>query len=684
MNSNFTYRDTVNRIERRSFGGAEVAVGPEDEVDKNFFVEGPFLAGARHAKEWFSTRLEQDEVRPAILILLGAPGNGKSYLVQDLVKPFISRSSTDRLHKRTYSYNLHGGARLTVVNDASIPIEGGPSGFGLADEIDAAINEKSYLVVNINRGILYKEFKGTSSGLGMEILKWIESPVSSSSENETVGTISIERIPPEAHSSLIAANLKVDGELQVELCLVRMDSYSLFESDVVIENREGFPESPPRLKEEVLPRIFGSAEHERGVEFSERTPAGQVMKKFFDQIPNPLDDEQEFDPFRANLTSLRNSRVRTGIQSFFRAGEIASSRRFSYRELWGALALLLVGDERARLGVGKGTPTEWLDRQVPPSDGKARLEWIVGLANLRLHQTIFGSPRVDGTRLSASDSPVLAITLAIDPVQDVLSRTSEDSAWPRKIYDVFYGRAVGDSILGDLQKLLGDKSPVNEYLTKFDFLLDEVVVGALDSESTEFLDDSFRRSLIYWYSCYLIRLCAICYGEPAFISELIQWGKAYQQAANQGSLPEELRKKILTLLLPHFEGDEVEKVTLLPLLDSRIEPLVYAPMEPRLVVQFETAPRVIPTVVGDLILIDVTVSQEIGGKSRTARLELDFDLLREAFTCRGNHAGRTENGRTSTPRIERFRSALLNSSKRPVHAVVSRGVYETLSYPERA
>lgn len=674
-----SYEEALSRIGRRAFGGAEVAVGPEDPVDKEFFVEGPFLAGARHAAKWLDDRMKADDSTPAILVLLGAPGNGKSFLVQEMVKLLRKQTAESPLHQRTYRYRLPNGRDLTVVNDASIPIPGS----GLPEEIDQVLVEGGFLIINVNRGILYQEFKRATAGPGIEVLRWIESRESRESTHESLGAISVEQLAPAGHSTLRAASVRVGERPVVDVCLVSLDSCSLFEADVEVESRPGLPLSPPSLREEVLPRLFGAEGHERSIEFSEVTPAGRVLGQFVARIPSPDGQTVEHDPFRANIRSLGSSRVRRGLQTVLRAGEVATSRRFSYRELWGAIALITIGDERRRTGSRDMTPAEWLEKNGKPEDHSRQLEWMIGLANLRLHQSIFGSPYLDGSRLTSADSPVLGMTLAVDPVQDVLSRrrdNPEASAWPRTIYDVFYGRTTGGSILSDLLRGLEASSPVREYVTEFDHLLDSVVVDALDGLGAEGRSDLERRRLIYWYSSYLVRMCAVAYGEPAFFSELADWVKAYQQAANQRNLPERLKKGLLALLLPQFEGNEAERATLLPLFDSRIDPVVSAPIEPKLVVRLETTPRVTSSVVGDQILVDIFMGPDDHVGGRMARLELDFDLLREALTCSGNHVGRTENGRTATPRIERFRSALLCSDRAPVHAVLARGVHETLSF----
>jgi len=675
-----SYEEALSRIGRRAFGGAEVAVGPEDEVDKQFFVEGPFLAGAGHAVRWLSDRIKADDSRPAILVLLGAPGNGKSFLVQDMVRSLRKPTAESPLHQRTYRYRLPNGKGLTVVNDASIPIPAS----GLPEEIDQVLDEGGFMVINVNRGILYQEFKRATAGPGMEILRWIENGKSRESTHESLGAISVEQLAPAGLSTLRAASVKVGDRPLVDVCLVILDSCSLFEADVEVEVRSGLPSSPPRLREIVLPRLFGTRGHERSVEFSEETPAGRVLGQFVARIPSPDGPTVTHDPFGANLKSLGSTHVRRGLQTVLRAGEVATSRRFSYRELWGAIALLTIGDEKRRVGSRDMTPAEWLERNGEPEDHSRRLDWMIGLANLRLHQSIFGSPLLDGSRLTGADSPVLGMTLAVDPVQDVLSRRrddSEGSVWSRKIYDVFYGRAAGVSILSDLLSQLEVGSPMHDYVTEFDHLLDSVVVDALDrSDEDEDVKESDRRRLIYWYSSYLVLMCAVTYGDPAFFSELADWVKAYQQSANQRSLPERLKKGLLALLLPQFEGSEAKTATLLPLFDSRIDPVVAAPIEPKLVIRLETTPRVASSVVGDQILVDISVGADDRGGGRMARLELDFDLLREALTCSGNHVGRTENGRTATPRIERFRSALLSSNRAPVHAVLARGVYETLSF----
>lgn len=660
-----TYEDALSKLQERAFGGSGVAAAPGDsQDDQEFFTEGPLMAGSSSAVEWFKKSLEDTESSAlAILILVGAPGNGKSFIAKKVVDGLKDiDNKPDGLHHRTYSYKSASGRDLLVVNDASIP--NSEPDVTLVDDINNAVSDKKLLLININRGILYQEINKKdvdTSSIGYLIINWID-------KKENAGDKDLVLIVDKEDSKgSPLRNACVEGrsvKKEINITAVFMDSCSLLESEIKVVDPQ--LDSNPWLKIDTPYKI--AYLHERIPDFSEATPAGQVLAQFVRDFPEP-DSETNKDPFQANLKSLQSEKVRTGILTSIRLAEIASSKRMTYRELWGTISILLIGNTINNPSDKEVNPLKWLkEKNLETLEGKEKFLEMLSLASIRLHQAIFGANDCFDSELVAKTSPVLQLTQKIDPIVDALD-------WARPVYDSFYGQTEGKDILKAIVDE-AEEDALNEYITKFDLELDSLITKALNEENDWISTEKEKKQLIRWYGNYLVRMLAICGGMTSYYEELENWIKSWNYANTTKRLSTELERGIKTLLSPRSNSEN--DIIFYPIFASKVEPIDEEAIEAQIAIGSTTDINFIAEPDGDFLLIKLNPDDEAVSNISNVKIELDFPLLREAWSCSEGHIGITDQARLSTPRIERFRSAMLNSNTKNKTYLVSNKLRELI------
>ena len=642
-----TYEDALSKLQERAFGGSGVAAAPGDsQDDQEFFTEGPLMAGSSSAVDWFKKSLEDTESSAlAILILVGAPGNGKSFISKKVVDKLKDiDNKPDGLHHRTYSYKSDSGRDLLVVNDASIP--NSEPDVTLVDDINNAVSDKKLLLININRGILYQEINKKdvdTSSIGYLIINWIDKKESAGDEDIGL-TVRKEDSKGSPLINACVEGLSVKGEINITA--VFMDSCSLLESEIKVVGSQ--LDSNPWLKVDIPYRI--APLHTRSPTFSEATPAGQVLAKFVRDFPKP-DSETDKDPFQANLKSLQSEKVRGRILTAIRLAEIASSTRMTYRELWGTISILLIGNTVNNPSDKEVNPLKWLkEKNLEALEGKEKFLEMLSLASIRLHQAIFGANDCFDSELVAKTSPVLQLTQKIDPIADALD-------WARPVYDSFYGQTEGKDILKAIVDET-EKDELNEYITKFDLELDSLITKALNEENDWISTEKERKQLIRWYGNYLIRMLAICEGKTSYYEELDNWIESWNHAAKFRELDQKLAIGLNTLLSP--TSTEKNDSVFYPIFASKVEPIDQEVESTQIAIESKTNIKYDAEPDGDFLSINLKSEGSQVSDKPIIKLELDFPLLREAWSCSEGYIGVTDQARLSTPRIERFRSAMIN------------------------
>ena len=664
-----TFNDCLGLLTTRAFAGEDVAASGLSATSE-FFVNGSPPAGASVAVSWFKDKIEnrQADNKRYMLFLVGAPGNGKSYIAGNVRHGLseIGASPANR-HARKYEFHCSNGRKLVVVNDATIPEKNNLNlyiKFALTQNIESSIDTGDLLMVNVNRGILHQELHGDSTfRIGRLIIEWLDSSREALNlDNRDLGDWVLDDKGDKTKGSLRSAMI-VNKASGLEICLlaVHIDRYSMFEVQPQFkeftETTTGFPseQSEYRVKQ------FD----QRSSQYCEATPAGGLLKSFFDSsnFPEPSQEREDFvNPFASNLENFSKQSFVAGFQNILRAAELVSAIKVTYRELWGAISLAMIGNRSENVGNNLGS---WLEANQPSQEPpRQRLSDFMGLANFRTHQTIFGAPQTGiDIEQKRGKTPITDMTSAIDPAIDAvlgevsLTHQTTGNGWANPVLDAFQSQAEGESILQSLKDLLDATNDIAAgSITKFDICLDQEITKSLDGSST-WLTDGEKRFVLAWYGEYLTRLYALSHGIPAFKSEIKVMTDTLNRAQARSNLSLPTQEAIRTLLLPYYGLDPANRPVFLPLYSSRIVPIVERTEVPKLVLQAAAQLEFRVDTVGDLIEVELWSDVCVG------KLVLDFPLLREALASVGNYAGYTELAASLTPRIERFRSAMLKSGK---------------------
>jgi len=642
MSDSAVFRSRLSTLLKFGFGGSEVARDPQDDTDSP--VNGPMPAGAETVVDWFIDAINTSDEKSAILFLVGAPGNGKSFIakrVREVVDPRPVGGDVRQLHSRIYQYSIgQSDRKLNIVNDATIDSESGL----LVRDIDDAFLQNSHLIVNVNRGVLQDELSTSSRSLGFQLVRWAASD--SSREFQLPDGFDVKARSGTGSSAVRAIDLlDTASDRTVTAVALYLDAYSLFEiqPEVRIADEHRLPEQPSRYQ-------ISQLKNRKTPEFASRTPAGMFSERVIDWLSESLPTSSgPLDPFIANIQSLLSPEIQANLYTLVRCGEIAGAKRLSYRELWGLFDVLICGSYDS--DGGRKSPYEWFDsHRTSEPDEAAQSEWLMRLGNCRLHQALFGS-EIDKTRRGIN--PVHRLMSKVDPVHDTLLDAEPSMEC---VHDSFYGNEYGESILEQLLRIVDEGSPVHRVITDFDREIDRRVSKLLRSDNEARGRGSERDILLKWYGAYLTRLFALANGLSGFTQEISSWIESWNTAASSADAPlrGNLERGLRELIIPNFDG---QGYTYIPPFDARCEPIRVAPTAPRLALRLERQLRLKSYVLGERLIVKV-LSDDHDLEKQQIEFEADFDLFREVLASSSKSTGFTESHARTTPRIERFRSGL--------------------------
>ena len=624
------------------FGGGEVARDPQDQTSSP--VEGPFPAGAKAVIEWFVNEIEGESQKTALLLLIGAPGNGKSFIakhVRELIHPSPIDADIRQLHSRIYKYARGAGKMaLTVVNDATIDAEAGM----LINDFDDVILQNSHLMVNVNRGVLQDELSALSDSFGCQLIRWAASDGPAAFQPSAGFQVQVER--GVGSSALRGLELiEVSSNRIVTAVALYLDAYSLFEEqpEVRLGTQSQLPEHSSGFR-------IATLKKRKSQEFALRTPAGTFSEGVLNWLAECLPSERHLlDPFAANIQSLMSPVVRANVLTVVRCGEVAGAKRLSYREIWGLFVVLICGsyDDQG----GRMTPLQWLnDHLTAESTESDQANWLMEIGNRRLNQALFGS---DIDELRGGINPVHRLMRKVDPIHDTLldMEPSMDN-----VHNAFYGNEFGESILEQLLRIVEPSNPVHQIVTDFDREIDRRVSNILKINVDARGRSPDRNLLLKWYGAYLTRLFALANGSSGFSREVSSWIESWNNAASspEAQLRGDLEKGLRELIIPDLEN---QGYTYIPPFDARCEPFRVVPTAPRLAVRLERRLRLKSYVLGERLMVRV-LSDDVDSNAQQIEFEADFDLFREVLASSSESSGFTESHARTTPRIERFRSGL--------------------------
>ncbi|BCT77664.1 hypothetical protein SCMU_35060 [Sinomonas cyclohexanicum] len=400
----------------------------------------------------------------------------------------------------------------------------------------------------------------------------------------------------------------------------------------------------------------GWAQVTRLVERPNLPPGSTPAHDLIEQVSNMLSTvdwarHYEANPIAGNIAMLQSSSARSAILSLARSAEIATGLRFTYRELWGLLSRVAVGSAPGQMG--RDELDEFIAVNQPTGDPLERFKKLRRLASLRGIQGIFGAgygtPSVEASRRD----PVLRLMSQVDPVKDAIpgdAPTDPTQGWATPINDAFAGNYDETSPLSYLHTR-DEEGILGSVVHDFDEILDSAYVDLMQDIT---LKEGDRLEAIAWYGSYLMRLYAMAHGISAFRREV---GVLLDAAFHSPNIPDGLAKALRTLIRPQRRPGEGADESLLPLFDSRAEPILGWAKSSKLAVLLPSLEMQTESVGPDqTVLILRGQAKELG------RMTLDFALVREALACVDDYAGVTNLVDATSPRLERIRAVHLRSN----------------------
>lgn len=634
----------------KATGGGDVAARP-GVSSAILWPLAPRPAGVEEAVKWFQAQIGAGSSLPTLLFLVGGPGAGKSHTTSAIVENLAEKGRReDGLAHRSYEYEVEG-RELILINDATIRSPEYPRA-PLIHDITAAVTAGSHMIACVNRGVLVEEvaqlINETETIPGLLVLEWLHE--NKSGPHGESGWI-LESRQSNENSYICSATMKEFDTPKANLAVVYMDMCSLLEErPTTTMSRQSVPS----------PGVYKVSEFSARKEIApDSTPAGKLLTTIIKDL-GPVHRQTllppEMDPISANLFSLAIPEVQSGFLSIMRAAEIASSQRFTYREVWGTIARAILGnltDEHHPENLSSD-----LNAQLPPKDAGAlkTFQAMQTLADRRFSQALFGSIRT--SRSAISKDPVTLLTSFVDPLRDALpgeSPTRPIDGWSTPISSALSGPLALRTPIENLEAELDKTDPFRLVLTPFDRHLDGVYKKTLLSHD---VSDIARTKIVSWYGRYLTRLYALANGIPAFVREIEAWTQSWNLSPILPTIKHiNLQDSVEALLRPGRVPADRHSNTLITVFESRTSHLTGSESWPRLAIaaertDFRTSKR------GDEISLLMQDSRgDIGS------IELDFILIREALACAVRQAGITELSSTAVPRLERLRAAQLISSE---------------------
>lgn len=598
-----------------STGGSSVAADPDSSTLDD--VSGPEPAGVAEACAWMSGALATPSAGSHLLFLIGGPGGGKSRAAANLVAGLTEEMpANDGLVRRRYTYTTEHSRTVVLINDATIDkdqAEGSSSPWGLAHDIQEAISRGDHLIACVNRGVLIDEvsaMRGRDSNA--DLLRWLAGSVDGGQEPASTSYLRQRPIANGSGPSALAT-------------VVYVDMCSLLES---------------RPRTRVNSGDLNSGEYEvmrfAGADRTE-TPAGQLVSSVASSFHWSGDAPPSWDPVRANIESLREAPVLSGMLSVLRAGEIIGGQRLTYRELWGCVGRAIAGDLPSLVNAGEAG--SFLASSGYGEDDVLTFDQMRALARHRWFVSVFGGlePLPDG----AAADPVLRVTSHSDPLLDA------SPEWATPVSDAFASSVLSSSPLEEVRSQLGDER--GGAIQPFDEALDAAFIQHLENSTSH----QVRASAESWYGRYLTRLYATALGYPPFHLAVEEWVNSYRMAP---AVSDGLRPLLHTLLSPSRLVKGHASQPLVPLFASRTDPLVGYIEQPTLARRAQTFEFRTNREGEDLRLSVIEQGVAVG------EILLDFALVREAMTCSHDWMGMTEASDRTSPRVERLRSQRLTSS----------------------
>ena len=666
------------------------------------------------------------------LFLVGGPGNGKSQALTTFAEilglslpPVNANQQAPRVVPQSWpgsGFQVYGDLEVLLVNDASIPRAGivqGTGGSLFHDLLDACQRSRgtprhpTAIFANINRGILIEETHSLPQSaadipakVASETLLWLSNPKAAPNASLSVRSSPIGQasITPEAHSpyygQLIFRASSTGFPNDIVVHAVFLDTLSLLEP--MPSSGDGrltvdFSGTTPQLARYTpvggltpqpdCRKTTIAGERVRSIVRESNWQDGGCLSTTGAGGQSQLCEAHEYCPFFNNASWLRDPHLMDSFLATMRAAEIASTRRFTYRDLMAHLALCILG--RLEEDWLRGThPCEWvgcLHREIV-QNSSTKSQAVYNLLRHRIYfnlfsttdggvWTDFGPEKLTAPLHGSIRAGRLSLTSAertrafelgfnrIDPAKD-------SGTWRQPIIDSV------DSLEIELPSVLLSN---REILTanasgRLEELVDRLLVDELAAQhaGTSGTDATRRRVLRHWRCVLLLRQVGLATNNVAFRDVIESWLQEHAAALND--------------IAPITDiGSGLRSLVLQPTRLSGVDQLVLAPLRPRTYALKSIPPgtivvglnpsllQILPVAEGDTLLAEVRML--VGNRfEEVTTFPVDLSIAREAaMQALSPGTGFTEIGPSSFARIERTRAALLSREKMSRHNPVFMG-----------
>lgn len=640
---------SIDKLQTRAFGGEDVATRP-DAIDDQWWPSGPLLPGV---KEMIVDLAARPPIANGLSIyfLLGGAGNGKSFAARAVAKRLRIdlASSSGKLARRKYERSLDG-ADIVILNDATIAESehyGENAAIALATDIagwfERARTRPVIAFCCVNRGIVVDEIRALEVGghdspeVARRVLQWI------AGNRETISSPGEEALK-DFRSPLGLGPHYRESASTIDQVDVRAFSLSVDATSVV----------------SVAPN---------GGEGAARKLAGQISSLCWPDV----EGRGGSCPLRANLANLSDARYLEGWGRILEGAEAASGHYFSYRDLWGIIALSVCGPRSPSGAVEAsgvlGAIDELVARLDASSNVRERLQCLLDLSKHRLSCALFRAPvprlGVDEMEFPPG-TPFHAGLALVDP-----------ALWGASGYEKIES-AMNSIALGEKPSLILKQMglELNELWQPFDDLVEDAV---LEFASSPGFPDSYRRGLVSWLSGYIMRLCSLGptgIGNQREIEVLKECALACEAgpALPPASIDDGLRRLLFPEVSQATAGRVVTKA-----LAPRSEPLGEQAGQVGAVLGEVTSVGTLSLRLrrrNDRVLLEVN---QTGQERSVGELTVDLPLIRQALAWSHGRIGQTDASRFVEPRLERCRAsslAALPPSMRRLVAVTRSGQVE--------
>lgn len=621
---------TFERLQLRSFGGENVAAQP-DVRDESWWPRAPINVDVE-AMIGAAAQATKTPLGLSVYFLLGGAGNGKSFAARSLLEVLGKEVKGDPfLANRSYRLELPE-CDLVILNDATIAQTteyGQEQSTALARDLTAWVTQSRIKPIVafccVNRGIIVDELRHLPPDhrlhLARGILEWL-AEIPSSSIALSAGKIEGQ---PEHDDGKLELDIKTDEGLPLRLKSLSVDRFSLLEPKTT------------------TPRCYLTGSQE----LRAASPAAQLLSQVLEATKLEASSRPSGCPLRANATQLANT---IPIWAhLLRTSEVASGRLLSYRDIWGLIALSVLGPREPDSTVAH------IDGLLARSKkAEERVEALLSLAAHRTHQSLFRAPG-----LSLEQDPRIPPGFPAARGLMLIDPSAHRTADTASVEAAMMALSVGDRPSVRLRVLIPQFEKV---WSQFDEELEEAVLGVAALPGCP---EPRRRRLSSWLGSYMYRLTGMATGNWGYAEVFEMWQSCLDGVSrDERSLPHKLGRAFRGLLFPRFGTDATDQNVYVRAFATTTEPVRALREDLGDVLLDSVDPSSLDlraACSGDKLKLQVCIAADI--RRTIAETSLDFALIREALLWADGQPGISESTRHVEPRLERIRAASLNALK---------------------